>query len=205
MTKRERQSRKHRVAAFEGLVSEYEGALLRYATRIVRDADAAQDVVQNTFIKLFRNWQDELAPSPQMSSWLYRVAHNGAVDHLRKETRRRMLHQRHAEEQQDFVPPNRGAGFRITADAQRAAHALGKLNLRERQLVILKVYEEKSYKEIAEISGLTVSNVGYILHHAMKKLAAELRGHESGSGKEPGRSGARAAEGGKPGQAGGSG
>ena len=46
---------------------------------------------------------------------------------------------------------------------------------RERQLVILKVYEEKSYNEISEITGLTSSNVGYILHHAMKTLAAILR------------------------------
>jgi DNA-directed RNA polymerase specialized sigma24 family protein len=42
-------------------------------------------------------------------------------------------------------------------------------------MVILKVYEEKSYKEISEITGLSVSNVGYILHFAMKKLAEELK------------------------------
>lgn len=49
------------------------------------------------------------------------------------------------------------------------------LNHREQQLVILKVYEEKSYREISGITGLTVGNVGYILHHAMKKLARHLR------------------------------
>ena len=168
-------SRAEKLAAFEALVAEYEGPLLRYAARLLRDEAAAQDVVQNTFVRLYRRWKDAWEPSPQLSSWLYRVAHNCAVDYMRRESRRQSLHRRQAEETPDAYPPNRGAGFRISEEAARAADALNTLSLRERQLVILKVYEEKSYKEIADISGLTVSNVGYILHHAMKKLAAALR------------------------------
>lgn len=161
--------------AFERVVNEYESALLRYATRLLRNPDAAQDVVQETFIRLYRKWKDELAPSPQVSSWLYRVAHNCAVDYLRKITRRQALHQRHAKEQPLCVAPNRGQEFRISEAATRAAAALEVLGEREKQLVILKVYEEQSYREIADICDLTVSNVGYILHHAMRKLAQELK------------------------------
>ena len=62
----------------------------------------------------------------------------------------------------------------ISDRAENAAEALSRLSDRERQLVVLKVYEEKSYKEIAEITGLTVGNVGFILHTAIKKLAAML-------------------------------
>ena len=173
---RDRQQRKaDQVAAFEAIVSHYEVRLIRYVSRIVSSEGAAQDIVQDTFIKLFRKWQDKLEPGPRISSWLYRVAHNRAVDHIRKQSRRHELHQRHAGEQPDFAPPNRGAGFRLGEDAARAAAALDTLNERERQLVVLKVYEEKSYKEIGEITGLTTSNVGYILHHAMKKMATVLR------------------------------
>jgi len=175
MSKSRKDLKQAKREAFEAVVSEYEGPLLRYASRILLDYDAAQDVVQNTFIKLFRRWKDELTPSPQISSWLYRVAHNGAVDYLRKENRRRDLHQRQAQERRDFAPANRGEGFRISEDAHRAVGALHTLSLREQQLVVLKVYEEKSYREISEITGLTVSNVGYILHHAMKKMAATLK------------------------------
>ena len=63
----------------------------------------------------------------------------------------------------------------FTDAGEQAAVALQTLSLREQQLVILKVYEEKSYREISDITGLTVSNVGYVLHHAMKKLARELK------------------------------
>jgi RNA polymerase sigma-70 factor (ECF subfamily) len=161
--------------AFESVVSTYETALLRYAARVVRDSAAAQDVVQETFLRLFRTWRDPLEPGPQIASWLYRVAHNCAVDHLRKEQRRQVLHLHHAGQSDEFAPPDRGSAFRVGEDAERAAAALKRLSLREQQLVILKVYEEKSYKEIGEITGLSTGNVGYILHHAMRKLAAELR------------------------------
>jgi RNA polymerase sigma-70 factor (ECF subfamily) len=175
MNKEQKQAQTQRLAAFETVVSEYEAALLRYAGRILYNDNAAQDVVQNAFIRLFKSWKDDMIPSPKLSSWLYRVTHNCAIDYLRKESRRNLLHTKHADEQAKFAAPNRGKGFRISEAAEGAVAALKTLKLREQQLVVLKVYEEKSYKEISEITGLTVSNVGYILHHAMKKMATELK------------------------------
>lgn len=162
--------RAEKMADFERLVAEYESPLLRYAACMVRDTDAAQDLVQDAFIKLYRKWKDELKPSSRMSSWLYRVVHNRAIDYLRKESRRRELHRKQVKDV-DHIPADRGVWFRISEAAEKAAMALDQLSPREKQLVILKVYEEKSYREIAEIAGLTPTNVGYILHHAMKKMA----------------------------------
>lgn len=170
-----KETRTEKLAAFERLVATYEGALLRYASRLLRDPDAAQDVVQDTFLRLLHRWPDAWEPSPQLSSWLYRVAHNAAVDRLRRESRLHDLHEREALERPQELLPDRGAAFRVSESAEAAAQALHVLDPRERQLVILKVYEEKSYREISAITGLTVSNVGYILHHAMKKLAAALK------------------------------
>jgi RNA polymerase sigma factor (sigma-70 family) len=175
MAKKRQQRKAERIAGFELIVSHYEGALIRYAGRIVHNEDVAQDVVQDAFISLFRKWEEALEPGPKLSSWLYRVTHNRAVDYIRKQARRRALHERHACEQPESIAPDRGEGFRIGEGAASAAAALETLSDRERQLVILKVYEEKTYKEISEITGLTSSNVGYILHHAMKKMAAVLR------------------------------
>ncbi len=175
MSKSRRDSQEQKKRAFEAVVARYEAPLLRYAVRLMFDHDTAQDVVQDTFIKLLRHWKGEMEPSAHMSNWLYRVAHNRAVDYLRRESRRSLLHRRQAAEKLDYTPPDRGEGFRVSAAAEEAAEALLILNHREQQLVILKVYEEKSYREISEITGLTVGNVGYILHHAMKKLARHLR------------------------------
>lgn len=175
MGNKTKQLKAEKLEAFEVLVREYEKPLLRYAMRFLRDQDAAQDVVQNAFIRLLGGWKDEWVPSPQLSSWLYRVAHNCAIDYIRKETRRKRLHEQQSQDLPSTVDPNRGAEFRISDEAELAAEALSRLSSRDQQLVILKIYEEKSYKEISEISGLSVTNVGYILHHAMKKLAAELK------------------------------
>jgi RNA polymerase sigma-70 factor (ECF subfamily) len=57
--------------------------------------------------------------------------------------------------------------------------AIDSLRPRAREVVLLKVQEGKSYREIAEITGLSATNVGYILHHAMKALAGKLRGGEA--------------------------
>ncbi len=175
-----RQLRKaKRVADFEAVVSHYEGAMLRYARRLVISPDIAQDVAQDTFIRLYRKWQGSFEPSSKLSAWLYRVAHNVAVDMIRKQSRRQDLHHRHSLEQPKHAAPDRGPWFHLGDRAVAAAAALQTLSERERQLVVLKIYEDKSYKEIGEITGLTTSNVGYILHHAMKKMAAEIRKAEA--------------------------
>ena len=73
---------------FEAVMEAHEGALLRYATGLLRDAHAAQDLVQNVFVKLFRSRPAARgAAAYSVRAWLYRVAHNEAVDYLRHEGR----------------------------------------------------------------------------------------------------------------------
>jgi RNA polymerase sigma factor (sigma-70 family) len=164
-------------AAFEKIVAEYESPLLRYVTRILRDPNGAQDVVQDTFVKLYRRWNSVVRPDVKISSWLYRVAHNEAVDSIRRVSRRQSLHTRHAAEKQidrdnlERLEQKKGTPTR----SEQVQDALQSLDLRERQLVLLKVYEEKSYKEIGEITGLNVGNIGYILHHAIRKMGRYMR------------------------------
>lgn len=170
-----RKSRIRNPADVDGIVSAFQSPLLRYVARILANPSAAEDVVQNTFIKMLRSWRGPLETGPKMSAWLYRVAHNEAVDYVRRESRRHELHESQARERPTTTPPNRGVAFRVTERATQASEALQSLNEKERQVVVLKVYEEKSYREISEITGLTSGNVGYILHHAMKKLAHRLQ------------------------------
>ena len=170
-----KETREEKRKAFEAVVSGYESYLLRYVSHLIRDVNAAQDVVQETFIRLYERWHEEMERSAKLSSWLYRVAHNCAVDHIRKESRRHLLHERQSKEEEHSIIAERHVAGEISEEAERAVKALGKLSLKEQQLVILKVYEEMSYREISEIAGLSVSNVGYILHFAMKKMADELK------------------------------
>ena len=170
-----------RRAAFDRMVGEYEGPLLRYVARLVRNPDVAQDIVQDTLVRLCRHWKEDLTPCPRLSGWLYRVAHNCAIDQVRRVARRHELPAEQSEDELRDAPAPPTAPPELSEAAERAGRALVVLNVREQQLVILKVYEEKSYKEISAITGLSVGNVGYILHHAMKKLARALRNGEHGT------------------------
>ncbi len=159
--------------AFETIVAQYDRALLAGAARLLGDASAAEDLVQDVFIRLAARWKGEMAPGPQMTAWLNETMHNMAVDVIRRRNRLNELHRREALERGTVTPPDAGRE-EVSDDAAAAAAALATLDERERRLVVLKVYEEKSYQEIAEETGLTVGNVGYILHGAMQKLAAKL-------------------------------
>ncbi len=166
-------ARRHRIRTgdcFECIVAAYERRLLAYVTRLTGNPSVSEDIVQNVFFKFAASWRGEISDGPVLSSWLYRVAHNEAVDWVRRESRRIEVHEKHENERME----NAGRGHEYTDAAYLAESALMSLSERERNIVILRVYEEKSYKEIAEITGLSVGNVGFILHGAMKKIAENL-------------------------------
>ena len=156
-------------SAFEAILSRYEQPLLRFAKRY--RGEGAQDLVQEVFLRLIQD-MSKLHEVQNLSAWLYRVARNLAIDLARKEERMQRRHQLAA------VPESQGA---ITGalETKEAAEVVSQklLNLPEKQrdVLVLKVQEPKSYREISQITGLIVSNVGYLIHKGMKALAAELR------------------------------
>ena len=156
------------------VVSEYEEALLRYATRILKNPDLAQDMVQDAFIRYLK-YREGGKEIEKPKAWLYRVTHNLSLDHIRKHSRMGSLD----DETAAVVPDKPGMAPDELTD-KRDAEALAwdmlkELPEREQQIVTLKVVENKSYKEIAEIMDLTTTNVGFILHTTMKKLAKSLK------------------------------
>ncbi len=161
----------------------YGRRLLGFALRMVGDRDAAQDLVQDAFIRLSAQWREAFEPSPRMEAWLHTVVRNLAIDHIRRERRLADLHRREALERAPAAAPAPGQGGAgdMPDLAVRAAEALSLLDEREREVVVLRVYEERSFKEISEMTGLTVGNLWFILHGALGKLARAI----GAGGKEP--------------------
>ena len=158
----------------EAIISKYEGILLRYAARVVNNYDAAQDIVQEVFIRLCEKWCHELENNENhISSWLLSVAHNCCVDHIRKESRLSRLHK--DESANKSLVTDAEINKKHSEVSDQAHMALDCLEIRERQIVVLKVFEEKSYREISEITGLSETNIGFILHNSMKKMADALQ------------------------------
>jgi RNA polymerase sigma factor (sigma-70 family) len=160
----------------EAVMAAHEQALLRYATGILGNASAAQDVVQNAFIKLFRHWHPGLKPSRSIRPWLYRVTHNEAVDFIRRESRLRLLHLRQAQDPA-FSDSLRAAGNPGEAQAEKmrlVLNCLDELTAREKQVLLLRLQEGLSYQEISLVTGRSTGNVGCLLHNAVKKIRIAL-------------------------------
>ena len=156
---------------FASIIAAHESVLLRYVARLVNNAVAAQDVVQETFLKLFRVWRDGARPTDNLRPWLYRVAHNTAIDYIRRESRLHRLHEQEASE--------RAASDQNHGDPPERVHIvlnhLRRLDSAEQQVLLLRMQEGLSYREISLITGRTEGNIGCILHHAVKKISASLQ------------------------------
>ena len=160
---------------FEAIITAHESVLLRYVTRLVNDAAAAQDVVQETFIKLFRAWRNGARPTDNLRPWLYRVAHNTAIDYIRHESR---LHHLHEQEASERAAPDSAVPAYPGDPPERVHIVLGhlrRLDPAEQQVLLLRIQEGLSYREISLITGRTEGNIGCILHHAVKKVSASLK------------------------------
>jgi RNA polymerase sigma-70 factor (ECF subfamily) len=154
-----------------GVLLRYEGDLLRYAQRIVGDEDHARDVVQETFLKLWRNDRAEL--DGHLVEWLYTVCRNQAVDVRRKEQRMQTMTEESLAVQECAEP----APGTLAERSDSAAQVLGlmeRLPANQQEVIRLKFQGGLSYREISRITGLTVSHVGVLIHTGLKNIRVKL-------------------------------
>ncbi|NUP04489.1 MAG: sigma-70 family RNA polymerase sigma factor [Polyangiaceae bacterium] len=149
-------------------LSAHEAALLRFAATIVGPVDA-RDVVQDTFLELCRARREDV--EGHLVPWLFTVCRNRAVS-LRRGAKRR------ASEEEVMGIASVEAGPHGELERKEAgetvAQLLEQLPERSREVVALKFAGGLSYKEIAEVTGLTVSHVGVILHEALSKVRERM-------------------------------
>jgi len=154
-----------------GLFTSLEEPLLRYAWRFLQDSEAAQDVVQEAFMKLHDQFHTVKTPR----SWLCRAVHNLALNQIRAGRKFVAL---------DFTE---SGGTLPDTDPLPDEHlqrmeAIGQTRLliedldeRSRELIRLKFEEGLSYKEMAARMQLSVGNVGFILSTTLKRISADLK------------------------------
>jgi RNA polymerase sigma-70 factor (ECF subfamily) len=161
--------------SLEGIMSEYQAALLRYATRVLNNAEAAQDVVQEAFIRLHENWDKVTKRRVPVKGWLFRTTHNAAVDYIRKESRLRTLHEKQSSENDCIVADGEEERREREERYALVLQHLDALRPKEREVLVLRLQEEMSYKEIAAVIRRSEGYVGSLIHSATKKLSQSLR------------------------------
>lgn len=162
------------LSALEHFIQTWRKPLIRYVSRILHSEDAADDVVQEVLVKLANLWHTETFRPAEAKSWAYRVAHHRAIDYLRQNTRRKKLRDSAAEQMElDWGPP-----ALVTDRDERmnvVLQEIQQLDERERQVLLLRLQEGLSYREIAEVMEEQEGTIGYLLHHAVKKMNVLLR------------------------------
>jgi len=170
-------------SALGGLIERHQVALLRHARALVGDAGAHEDVVQETFLKLLERPPvlpdgvrgDGEAERAHLSSWLHKVTRNGCMDTLRSQVRRRRREEEVASP--EAAGRSQAAGSELAEERDtRAAVERGLQRLPEdqREVLVLRLFSERSYKEIAEITGKKIGTVGWLISEGLQALAGHL-------------------------------
>jgi len=150
----------------EGVVDRFERPLLAYACRMFGgDWSAAQDAVQETFLRLCR--ADREAIEPRLAAWLFSVCRSRVIDMQRVKTAIPI-----GTDHADFADPSPDASQSI-CDAEEQAQlneCLTKLSPRQQEVLRLRLGAGLSYREIAEVTGMTTGNVGFHLHEAVRNI-----------------------------------
>jgi len=153
-----------------------ESPLLTYALRLLRDREAAEEIVQDAFMKLHAGIEEISQPR----RWLYRTVHNMALNYQRRAHKTIPLVPTAAEGEGSVVPelvdpqPLPDEQIARCEGIGLVRLSLESLDDRSRELIRLKFVEGLSYQEMGARLGLTIGHVGYLLHHALKTIAAEL-------------------------------
>jgi len=166
-------------SAFDALFRRWSGPLLRFVDRMVRDPAAAEELVQETFLRLYKA-RERYEPEARFSTWLYTIATRLALNELR---RPRQQHPHKSTDETDadgasLVLPNEGPRADDVAHARRMGAsveaALADLPERQRAALWLAAVEGLSYAEIAESLATSEKSVKALVHRARCALSERL-------------------------------
>jgi RNA polymerase sigma-70 factor, ECF subfamily len=167
--------------AFNVIVDRYKNRLLNFVYRFVKDYDVAEDIVQETFLRVFRKRRDYKAIA-NFSTWIFTIAGNLAKSELRRRKRWRFLsidatddEERTFDIQDPGMRPDRIAAVRMLNE--NVQNSIDMLQSKYKEALILRDIEGMSYQQIAEVIGVPVGTVKSRVNRARLKLQKKLKGH----------------------------
>jgi RNA polymerase sigma-70 factor (ECF subfamily) len=179
--------------AFRDLVLRFERPVYSLIARMVQDPALAEDLSQEAFVKAYRSLHTYDA-SRKLSSWLFKIAHNTTIDHLRRHVPDTVSLEAPQDEEgrgglaavlSDDSVENPAAAAERRDMARSLERAISRLRPEYREAVVLFYLEGATYQEICDVTGLPLGTVKTNLHRARKELAAEMSalgwGAETGS------------------------
>jgi RNA polymerase sigma-70 factor (ECF subfamily) len=162
------------------VVGRYQGRLVNYLYRMLRNEEDAHDLAQEVFFKIYEAL-DRFDPKYRFSTWLFRVAQNAAIDRIRK--RRLKLVSLHRPPDQDSdggdwdLPGDGPTPYQATRNVERGAaihRAIDELPAEYKELISLRHYAEMSYDDIAKLKEMPLGTVKNKLFRGRQMLKERL-------------------------------
>ena len=158
-------ARRGKVDAYNALITRWEKRIFNYLRRLSGLDEDAMDIAQDVFLKAWQSLPRLDDPS-RFGPWLYRIAHNEAISHIRR---------RRPETDLDNLPlPARSTRMASVEVSLAVEAALSRLTSEQREAVILKIYEGFKFDEMAEILGCPASTLKSRLYTALDQLKEML-------------------------------
>jgi RNA polymerase sigma-70 factor (ECF subfamily) len=155
--------------AFGEIIERYESQLKAYAFRLTGNHEIVEDIVQEAFLKSYRDIQS-FDVKKKFSSWIYRIVHNQSIDMARKHSRTTNL------EEFEEIPDTRNLAQEIhekldsKEDERKLSEAISQLPPKYRDPIILKYYENKEYEEISDILKFPTGTVGTLISRGKERI-----------------------------------
>lgn len=161
--------------AFRELLHQYQERLYWQIRNIVKNHEDADDVLQNTFIKIFNN-VEKFKGDSQLFSWMYRIATNESITFLNKRAKKLQIS---SEELQQQIIDNLETDVYFEGDKiqLKLQKAIATLPEKQQQVFNMKYFQELKYKEISDILGTSEGALKASYHIATKKIEEYLKGH----------------------------
>lgn len=159
---------------YDEIVKRYEKKLFSYIYRLVGNREEAEDILQNVFVKTYRNIKT-FDIERKFSSWIYRIAHNEAINFLKKRNKKKFVSWEDIVASKDKMETKSNERSPIDIwirkeSAMEVNQAMDRLPEKYRKVLMLKYFSEKSYEEISKTIGSPVNTVGTLISRAKKKL-----------------------------------
>jgi len=163
--------------AFRNFYELYKDLTYNVCYRILNNKDDADDATQDVFIKVFKSIQ-KFRGDAKLSTWLYQIAVNTSLNYTRRKKIVSWLSLDFLMGKEEYLLDNSKARPDLDLEKSESEalvqHAIHSLPARQRTAVILQIYEELSYKEIAEVMKTSLSAVESLIHHAKDNLTEKI-------------------------------
>lgn len=161
------------------IVDRYKTKLFVYIYRLIGNREEAEDLLQDVFIKAYRNL-NSYDTKRKFSSWIYRIAHNESVNYIKRKSLKRFISWETITSTKDklessSVEEGADKAWEKKEISHEVSEAINRLPFKYKQVLTLRYYSDQSYEEIGEILGKPVNTVGTLINRAKKKLSEELK------------------------------